>query len=79
MIGNLRRALRHLLERNLLLGTIFGDDVQGRGAVASGHRIEMVERPIETIELGPHEFAVGSFVVVAVSQQQVACFDEGRA
>jgi hypothetical protein len=38
--------------------------------------IEVVERPIENIQNGPAEFAIGAIVIGAMAQQKVTRLDE---
>ena len=65
-------ARRHLGEGKLRLAAVFLDDPQRRVVVALGHRIEVVQRPVELLQLGPLEAGVGRRVIAAVLQQEIA-------
>ncbi len=74
-------AVRPLAERgkgNLRLTAALIDDPQRRPLVTARDPIEMVERPVEAIEHGPAETAIGGGVVRPALQQEVAHFRERR-
>jgi len=76
-VGHLRRALGHAREAELVLAAVLVDDPQRGCVVAAGQRVEVIERPVEFIELGPAEIAVGGRVVLAMPEQEIARGQEG--
>ena len=71
-VRNLRRALRHLPERALQLAAVLVDDPEGGRIVVLPQRIEVVERPVEAIELRPLELPCDLWLIGAVLEQEVA-------
>jgi hypothetical protein len=62
------------------LGAVLLDDPQRAAGAAHrvrGHGVDVVERPVERVELGPAEVAVGGVVVVAVREEEAASRVEG--
>ena len=76
-IGDAVRALAQLGEGELGLARILVDQPQRRLPIAARHRIEIIERPVEAVELRPAEIAVGGRVILAMAQQKFARREEG--
>ena len=71
-IGDLVRPLAQARERELYLSAVVVDEPQRRLRIVARHDIEIIERPVETIELRPFEIAVGGGVILAMAQQEIA-------
>ncbi len=70
-IGDLIRALRHLLERITLVGAVFIDDPQRRIGIVPGQGIEIIQRPVKTIENRPLELTIGGLIIGAVRDEEI--------
>ncbi len=79
VVGHLVGTRGQLLEAVALFAAVFFDDPQGVGLVALGHRIEVIQRPVEFVQLRPTEVPRGSGVVGTMGQQEITSFDEGLA
>ncbi|MNQ49378.1 hypothetical protein D3C85_632880 [compost metagenome] len=62
-----------------LLAALLADYPERGGIVVLGHVVEVVQRPVELLELRPAEVTHGGGVVGAVGQQEVAGGQEGEA
>ena len=56
---------------------VFIDEPQTRAVVAARHRVEIIERPVEPIELRPCKVTDGDGIVFPMPQQKIASRDEG--
>ncbi|MCY1347415.1 hypothetical protein D9M69_335220 [compost metagenome] len=79
VVGDAVGAAGQVLEAVALLAALVADDPERRGIVARGHGVEVVQRPVEFLELRPAEVTHGGGVVGAVGQEEVACSQEGEA
>ena len=72
-VGNLIGTPRHFCESQLYFGATVVDDPKRRLIISTSVGIKIIERPIECIELGPTEIAIGSFVIFTMVEQELAC------
>src|ERR1035441_5638887 len=70
------RALPPLGERVFPLAPLFVDDPERRAVVSFRPDVEVVEGPVELLELGPAEAAVRRLVVIATLLQEVASLEK---
>lgn len=70
VVGHLVGARRELLEAVALLAAVLFDDPQRIRRVAFCHRIEVVQGPVERVQVWPTEVAHGGGVVGTVSEQK---------
>jgi 8-oxo-dGTP pyrophosphatase MutT (NUDIX family) len=54
------------------------DEPQTRAVVATRHRVEIIERPVEPVEHRPAKIAVGSLVIPAMGEQEIARLEKSR-
>ncbi len=71
-VRNLIGAARHLGEAQLGFGTVFVHDPECRLVVAKCVGIEVIERPVELVELRPAKIAVGGAVIFAMFEKELA-------
>jgi hypothetical protein len=53
--------------------------VERDAVIAAGQDIEVVEGPVELVQLGPVEVAVRNLIVVAMAEKEIARGEERRA
>jgi hypothetical protein len=69
-VGHLVGAAGQLRKRPPLLAAVRLDDPQRRPVVLGADPVEPVQGPVELVELGPAEVAIGRVVVVCVGQKE---------
>ena len=75
-VGHLVRPDRQAGEGTYLLGPVLVHDVKRLLLVTAGDGVEVVERPVEFLELRPPELANGRVVVGSMEQAEIARVDE---
>src|SRR5215469_15331511 len=75
-VGNLMGAPRHFREAQLQFGTVVVNDPKRRLVIIARIGIEIVECTVEIIQLRPTKTAIGSFIVFAMLEQEVARFQK---
>ena len=76
-IGDAVGAFAQLREGKLGFAGALVDQPQRRLRIAARHRIEIIQGPIETVELRPAEIAIGGRIIFAMPDQKIARRQEG--
>lgn len=76
VLGDLARARGHVGEGDLAFAAVFLDHPQSGSCIVPGLVVEEVERPVEAVQVGALEVAVGGVVIEPVLLEEVARLQE---
>ena len=77
-VGDAVRTFAQLRKGELGLARILVGEPQRRALVATCHAVEIIERPVEAVELRPLEIAVSGGIVLAMADEEITRREKRR-